>query len=223
MGRNHFKTTGSGENTFQRSNESKNTSYKVMNVSHTNASAQVFYFQPMFRAHVLAHRPNAAHEMSLLDDLRFLFQMLLQSNRVPCQASNLLRLLKRLPEAASVGLLEAQEVQSLNPAMDARILHISHERSLARRVVKLSRFCLDMVHKEAADLEHHTSNGALRSGSTRPPSGAHSTHSKHSKGWLQQKQHCSIIVLSVKIVNVWLRCFHPDSTFFWNTNPALQI
>lgn len=71
-------------------------------------AVQALYFQPDFRDNVLRHKANPDNEASLLDELRFLFQMLLESRGIPCQASNLLRVLRNLPEAATVGLLEAQ-------------------------------------------------------------------------------------------------------------------
>jgi hypothetical protein len=83
----------------------------------------VLYFTPELRAALLAVRPKAEEEFSLLDEAGLLFRMLLLGGPAACQAANLLRALRQNRGAAALGLLESDAQRSgVNTDIEARLL-----------------------------------------------------------------------------------------------------
>ncbi|GFR50707.1 hypothetical protein Agub_g12964, partial [Astrephomene gubernaculifera] len=68
--------------------------------AYCNALLQAFYFIPEFRQLVLRHVPEPDTEFCLTCEMGFLFAMLQRAGGLPCQATNLLRTLRSLREAA---------------------------------------------------------------------------------------------------------------------------
>eukprot|EP00898_Chlorokybus_atmophyticus_P002747 jgi/Chlat1/3473/Chrsp23S03668 len=100
-----------------------------------NALLQVLYFIPPLRAAVTSHVCDK--DFCLTCELGFMLHMLSLAKSAACQASNLLRSLRQIREAAALGLLEGSDE-----------LGTTKEKSLAKRIQTFSRFMLEQLHKE---------------------------------------------------------------------------
>ncbi|PHH86624.1 hypothetical protein CDD83_9979 [Cordyceps sp. RAO-2017] len=98
--------------------------------SYANSLLQIMNFTPLIRNLALQHAATACiSDMCLLCELGFLFDMLQRADGSICQATNLLRTLSNLPQAAPLGLLEED----------------SHGSSLSVMLQGLTRFLLDKI------------------------------------------------------------------------------
>eukprot|EP00899_Mesostigma_viride_P021198 jgi/Mesvir1/2907/Mv13978-RA.1 len=102
-----------------------------------NSLMQILFFIPALREAVLSH--ICEREFCLTCELGFLMHMLTISRAGTCQASNILRALAQIREAAALGLLDDASDQ----------YGLGDEKRLARRIQSFSRFLLEQLHKEA--------------------------------------------------------------------------
>ncbi|GIL62633.1 hypothetical protein Vafri_16832 [Volvox africanus] len=149
--------------------------------AYCNALLQALYFVPEFRSLVLSHVPEPDVEFCLSCELSFLFSMLQHAVGLPCQATNFLRTLRSLREAAALGLLDGGGIgPAAGTTCDAGAAAAamgncgsggpgSSETELSRRVAALSRFVLEQMHREASNARS-PSMGPFRSGISPQPS-----------------------------------------------------
>ncbi|GLI62235.1 hypothetical protein VaNZ11_004830 [Volvox africanus] len=149
--------------------------------AYCNALLQALYFVPEFRSLVLSHVPEPDVEFCLSCELSFLFSMLQHAVGLPCQATNFLRTLRSLREAAALGLLDGGGIgPAAGTTCDAGAAAAaigncgsggpgSSETALSRRVAALSRFVLEQMHREASNARS-PSMGPFRSGISPQPS-----------------------------------------------------
>ncbi|GIL89851.1 hypothetical protein Vretifemale_17592 [Volvox reticuliferus] len=149
--------------------------------AYCNALLQALYFIPEFRSLVLSHVPEPDAEFCLSCELSFLFSMLQHAVGLPCQATNFLRTLRSLREAAALGLLDGGGIgPAAGTTCDAGAAAAaigncggggpgSSETELSRRVAALSRFVLEQMHREASNARS-PSMGPFRSGISPQPS-----------------------------------------------------
>jgi len=117
--------------------------------SYTNAWIHTMFFNWPLRTRVLNYL--SAKEVSLTDELGFLFHMLLNSRGHCCQATNFLRAFSQLPEASRLELLDCNTASTFIPREGS-------DKELLKRMQNLNRFVLEQMHKEMAakDTSHHT-------------------------------------------------------------------
>ncbi|KAG2497083.1 hypothetical protein HYH03_005077 [Edaphochlamys debaryana] len=151
--------------------------------AYCNALLQVLYFVPEFRSLVQAHVPEPDAEFCLTCELGFLFAMLQRAVGLPCQATNLLRTLRSLREAAALGLLDGGGIgPAAGAAADAGAAVQAMaalggggpgagETELSRRVAALCRFMLEQMHRDACNARK-PSSGPFRSGIAPQPAAA---------------------------------------------------
>jgi PAB-dependent poly(A)-specific ribonuclease subunit 2 len=114
--------------------------------SYINAWIHTMLFNAPLRTRVLCYL--SAKEVSLTDELGFLFHMLVNSRGQCCQATNFLRAFAQLPEASRLELLD----QTTATAFVARE---GSDKEILRRVQNLNRFVLEQMNKEMCGKEAH--------------------------------------------------------------------
>jgi PAB-dependent poly(A)-specific ribonuclease subunit 2 len=109
--------------------------------SYVNVSLQTMYFVPEIRAALVMHLEPLLPTSDLGEELGFLFHMLdlvkvAPANVKSCQATNFLRAFRMVPEAAALGLLQADI--ALNQRIESyfRFLLTHLDKALTREVVK---------------------------------------------------------------------------------------
>lgn len=103
--------------------------------AYCNSILQVLYFIPALRAHMTNHL--CEKESCLTCELGFLFHMLQHSRTGTAEPRNLLRVLRQIPEATALGLLDPVEASS--------------ELMLAVKIQDFVRFVLEALNKEALE------------------------------------------------------------------------
>lgn len=117
--------------------------------SYTNALVQAFYFTRPVRDMALSHAPDAAAEFSIIGELSLLFRMMSTKGATVCQTANLLRALRQSREAVALGLIEGTKGERSSTDIE---VEAQKDKSLARRAQRLSRFLLEQLHKECAQI-----------------------------------------------------------------------
>jgi len=100
--------------------------------SYANALIQTLYFNHSFRVHMLNHLCEKVSCLSC--ELGFLFHMLDCSRSGTAEPRNFLRILRQIPEASALGLLDKGDGNS--------------DMLVAHKIQDFNRFVLEHIHKE---------------------------------------------------------------------------
>jgi PAB-dependent poly(A)-specific ribonuclease subunit 2 len=123
--------------------------------SYVNSVIQLLYFIPPLRRQIADHL--CLRESCVCCELSFLFHMMDSSKGKSCEPRNFLRILRQVPEASALGLLNYPEDEATDEVV------------LADKIQNFFRFLLEHLHKE------------LREGSGEPPKRDEHKHHKHKR------------------------------------------